>query len=134
MRSLSFTLIVILLIAACSKEHNNHASLLGMWVEKNFRLDTLLVTQSGNKVIMLDNSTHYRTTGRGLSSHDRYFRHQVILKKDSIGFRPADAARMEPFFYYSFQWNVFKEEFTMSYNGLRPYLSSIGNVTYEKVK
>src|SRR5687768_14495925 len=117
MRSLSFTLIVIIFIAACSKEHNNHTSLLGIWVEKNFRLDTLVVTQSGNKIIMFDNSTHYRTTGRVLSSHDRYFRHHVILKKDSIGFRAADAARTEPFFYYSFQWIVFKKEFTMSYNG-----------------
>ena len=134
MKCLPAIFFIMLLVAACSKEHNNHADLLGVWVEKTNRLDTLVVTQDGNKIIMFDYSAYYRMAGRGIWPHDRYFKHQVLLKKDSIGFRPADASRMEPFFYYHFEWVVFKKEFIMSYNGLRPYLSSIGNLTFERVK
>ena len=133
MKLLPYIFFLMLVTAACSKEHNNRASLVGTWVEKTNRLDTLHITQAGNKIIMFDNSAHYRLTGRGIWPHDSYFKHQVILKKDSIGFRLANAGRMEPFFYYPFEWIVFKKEFSMSYNGLRPYMSSIGNLTFEKV-
>jgi hypothetical protein len=120
---------------ACSKETKIEAGtgpLLGVWVEKNHRQDSLHVYRSGDKTIMFDNSPYYRMSGR-VFPLDIYFRHEILLQNDSIGFRPANAPSSHPFFFYFFRWDS-DQQFTMSYNGIRPYLSSIGTLTYEKVR
>ena len=126
-----FSLFVFL--AACDKAYQAKEPLVGVWVEKTYREDSLQVYRSNGKTIMFDNSVHYRMSGR-MFPQDKYFRHQVTLKDDKIGFKPFDASDRQEYMFYYFKWSDDKDEFTMSYNGLRPYLSSIGNVTYQRVK
>ena len=135
MKGMIFVLISLCLLSiACSKENATDASLLGVWVDKNHPLDTLVVYRENGKNIIFDNSLAFRTPCCYVPNQKSNFLHQYLLKKDSIGFKYGNASHRDPYFFYSFRWIKYKEEFSMPYNGLRPYLSSIGTNTYVKVK
>ena len=127
-----FSAIAFIITAACSKEEDDNAVLTGTWVGKTFKTDTLVVYRSNGRHLMLDNSDYYRRRVAGSFPGVEFFKHQYILKKDSIGLRSFNSNG--PFFYYSFQWITYNQEFRMSYNGIRPYLSSIGFITYVRIK
>jgi hypothetical protein len=127
------SLAFLIIITGCEKDARNNTPLLGTWVDKNRPNDTLVVYYSNGKTIMFDNSFEYRTAAR-LWPGDTFFRSEVDLRGNSIGFKPLDSRPSEPFIYYSFEWIEFKKEFKMSFNGLRPYLSSIGTINFVKVK
>jgi hypothetical protein len=129
-----FLLNTIILLSACKKDgYKSNEPLYGVWVEKSLRQDTLHVYRSGNKTIMFDNSLQYRMSGR-MFPNDAFYRHEVLLRNDSIGFKFLDEPANHPFRFYFFKWENRYDEFTMSYNGLRLYLSSMGTITYVRVR
>ena len=128
-RIFSVAFLFILSGFGCNKGSAGYGKLEGTWVEKELRLDTLVVYRSNGKDMMLDNSEAYRRYPVWASNYA--FRSEFRLKGDKIGFRPA--ASGGDFIWYDFRWNGY-DEFTMPYNGLRPYLSSIGDITYVKLR
>ena len=118
----SFCIIVAM---SCEKQAAENGGLTGVWVEKTNRLDTLVIYSEGGKNMMFDNSAAYR--GFPVWASNYAFRHEFKVNGDKIGFRPP--GNTVDFMWYDFRWNS-KDEFTMRYNGLRPYLSSIGDITY----
>jgi len=88
-----------------------------------------VVYRSNGKDLMFDNSLAFRSFPTWASNYA--FTHEFKLNADKIGFRPADSH--DDFFWYDFRWQN-NDEFTMRYNGLRPYLSSIGDITFVRLK
>ena len=124
----AFSLFIIIGMS-CEKQAAKNAGLSGVWVEKTNRLDTLVIYSSGGKDMMFDNSAAYRSYPVWASNYA--FRYEFKVNADKIGFRAAGSTA--DFMWYDFHWNS-KEEFTMRYNGLRPYLSSIGDISYVSIK
>lgn len=134
MKPVSLALLAFVFFSlACNKDVKKNAVLLGTWVEKQYRTDTLVVYQQHGRTIMFDNCMQYRLSGR-MFPDDKFFRSEIRLDGNRIGFRGTDASRREEFNYFDFEWVVYKEEFRMHYNGLRPYLSSIGYFNFVRVK
>ncbi len=120
---------MLTIVTGCNKQAQEHKALMGNWVEKTNRLDTLVVYRSNGKDLMFDNSLHFRSFPTWASNYA--FRYEFKLNGDKIGFRSADS--QGDFLWYDFRWQN-NDEFTMRYNGLRPYLSSIGDITYVRLK
>ena len=129
-----YSLVAFMLCLSCKKDNKTNASLVGVWVDKDRQEDTLVVYQLGNKSIMFDNSHYFRTNLAALAHPNIYkFQYRLKEKDNKIGIKAFEAPPNDPYVDYEFQWIIYKEEFRMSKNGIRPYLSSIGIINYKRV-
>src|SRR5689334_17301323 len=103
-------------LTACNKTNATDASLMGVWVDKNYPLDTLVVYREDGKNMMFDNSLAFRQSYATNPNAKNSVLHQYILTKGSIGLKWGNASRRDPYMFGSFRWINYKEEFNMSYN------------------
>ena len=124
----------LLILVACEKDTKVNDSLIGKWVDKQRREDTLVVYRAGNKDIIFDNSLYYRSTMRILIyPPGNQFLFRLNKDQNKIGVKWINNTDEDAYVYYDFEWIVFMKEFRISQNAIRPYLSSIGNLDFERV-
>ena len=131
MRWLLFASICIFI--SCKKD--NHAAGIpdGTWVNKAYLLDTIVTYRENGRNILFDNSALYRSSSSRLLTIDYYkWKYKLESGKIKIKNYPQSA---EEYYPYDFAWITEDQEFSITANAIRPYLSSTGGkLVYRKAK
>ena len=123
----------VCLLISCKKDKYGAGIPDGTWVDKAYPLDTIRTYRENGRNILFDNSAMYRSSSSQLPAND-YYRWKYKLEPGKIKIKNYPQAA-EDYFSYDFTWITEGQEFSMTANAIRPYLSSIGTkLVYKKVK
>lgn len=133
MKNILFILLLIAGFLACTKNRNSSSSTLlkGKWIDAQHTGDTLEIYGEGGKLVAFDNTFYLRTSMLPYINYNEHRREIGDLLKDEIYVRPYQSSG--PFFNYYFKWVNYPDKFETDVHAIRPYISSVYNVTWIKV-
>ena len=126
-----YLFILVTLLLSCKKDNASTRIPAGVWVNKAFSLDTMVTYRENGRNILFDNSTTYR----GAPSPSPGFAKWIYLLGPGKIYLKFYTQTAEDYFTWDFTWITEGQEFSISANATRPYLSSMGGkLVYERVK
>ncbi|MBE7174289.1 MAG: hypothetical protein INR73_27190 [Williamsia sp.] len=128
-----YLFILVSVLFSCKKDNHTAGIPDGVWVDQARSQDTIITYKERGKNILFDNSTLYRSAASQLSNKD-YYKWKYSLTTGKINIKNYSMAA-EEYMPYDFTWTTEGQEFSMTANAIRPYLSSLGTkLIYRKVR
>ena len=133
MKWTNLLLFVCFACICCRKDNASAGMPDGIWVDQAQPQDTIITYREGNRNVLFNKSQIYRDARPTLRS-DEYFKWIYKLEPGKIRMK-GYSQQAEDYATWDFNWTVEGQEFNLSANSIRPYLSSMGSrLVYKRVK